>query len=130
MGGILILFCHCGSTSQSRRRNPPRRQQTAPNIFVAYDERPQPIGGLAAIQKNLRYPETAVEQGIHGQVVLQILIGVDGSVLGHKVVKSIGHADCDQAAIKAVKSIRWKPAKQRDKPLKAWTSVSITFEPN
>ncbi len=135
MSGILILLNHCGSTSQSgnpvpRRSNTPPRQQTESNIFVAYDEPPQPMGGFDAIQKNLQYPESAMKQNIQGQVVLQVLIGVDGSVLEHKVLKSIGHAECDQAAIKAVKSVRWRPAKQRDRSVKVWTSFPVTFKLN
>ena len=130
MGGCLVGLCHCTETIQWRRPPPPRQQTEAPNIFVAFDEPPQPIGGFDAIQKNLQYPESAMKQGIQGRVVLHILVGVDGSVLEHKVLKSFGHTECDQAAIKAVKSVRWKPAKQRDKPIKVWISVPVIFKPN
>ena len=129
MCGCLVGLCHCTETIQWRRPPLPR-QQTEPYIFVAFDEPPQPIGGFDAIQKNLQYPESAMKQGIQGRVVLHILIGVDGSVLEHKVLKSIGHTECDLAAIKAVKSVRWKPAKQRDKPVKLWVSVPVIFKPN
>ena len=97
---------------------------------MAYDEPPQPIGGFDAIERNLEYPECAKKVGIQDQVILQLLIDVDGFVVEHKIAKSIGHAECDQAAIKAVKSVRWKPAKQRDKPIKVWITVPVSFKPN
>ncbi|MFQ5754243.1 MAG: energy transducer TonB, partial [bacterium] len=42
-------------------------------VFVPYDEPPYPIGGYAAIQKNLKYPEIARKAGIEGLVIIGIL---------------------------------------------------------
>ncbi len=96
-------------------------------IFVAYDEPPQPIGGFAAIQKNLVYPEIARKAGVEGRVVINCLIDEKGSVVNTKVLMSLGNNGCDEAAIAAIKKAKWKPAKQRDKPVKVWIGIPVVF---
>ncbi len=98
------------------------------DIFVAYDEAPQPIGGFAAIQRNLVYPEIARKAGVEGRVVVNCLIDERGSVNRTKILKSLGNNGCDEAAVAAIKSIKWKPAKQRDKPVKVWIGIPVVFK--
>lgn len=97
-------------------------------IFVAYDEAPAPIGGFAAIQRNLVYPEIARKAGVEGRVVINCLIDEKGSVINTRVLKSLGNNGCDEAAIAAIKSVKWKPAKQRDKPVKVWIGIPVVFK--
>lgn len=96
-------------------------------IFIAYDEPPQPIGGFLAIQKNLVYPEIARKAGVEGTVFIKVLVDAKGNVVGTDVIKSLGNNGCDEAAIKAIKSVKWKPAMQRDKPVKVWVSIPVRF---
>ena len=98
------------------------------DIFVAYDEAPQPIGGFAAIQRNLVYPEIARKAGVEGRVVVNCLIDEKGSVIRTKILKSLGNNGCDEAAVTAIKSVKWKPAKQRDKPVKVWIGIPVVFK--
>jgi TonB family protein len=53
---------------------------------------------------------------------------MDGSVIRTKVVKSLGPNGCDEAAVDAIKSVAWKPAKQRDRPVKVWIAVPVDFK--
>jgi len=98
------------------------------NVFVAFDEQPQPIGGFRAIQKNLDYPEIARKAGIEGRVIVNVLIDVDGRVADTAILKSLGHSGCDDAAIKAIRAVRWIPAKQRDRPVKVWVGIPVIFK--
>ncbi len=97
-------------------------------IFVAYDEPPQPIGGFASIQKNLVYPEIARKAGVEGRVFVNVLIDQKGNVVDTKIVKSLGNNGCDEAAVAAIKAVKWKPAKQRDKPVKVWVAIPVVFK--
>lgn len=97
-------------------------------IFVPYDEAPAPIGGFAAIQRKLDYPEIARKAGIEGTVIIYAQVSDKGSVLRTKVVKPLGNSGCNEAAIKAIKAVKWKPAKQRDKPVTVWVSVPVKFK--
>jgi protein TonB len=105
----------------------PEQEDESATIFIAYDEAPQPIGGFAAIQKNLEYPEIARKAGVEGTVFVKVLVDAKGNVVDTDVIKSLGNNGCDEAAIKAIKSVKWKPAMQRDKPVKVWVSIPVRF---
>ncbi|MCA9741304.1 MAG: energy transducer TonB [Deferribacteres bacterium] len=107
---------------------PPPQADESSNIFVAYDEAPEPIGGFGAIQRNLEYPEIARKAGIEGRVIVNVLVDVDGSVVETKILKSLGHSGCDEAAVKAIRTVKWKPAKQRDRPVKVWVGIPVIFK--
>ncbi len=97
-------------------------------VFIPYDEPPAPIGGYAAIQKNLKYPEIARKAGLEGSVVLGVLIDKKGNAIKTEVLKDSGtNVGFEEAASRAVMTIKWKPAKQRDTPVKVWVSVPIRF---
>ena len=95
-------------------------------IFVAFDIPPQPVGGYAAILNNLVYPEVGRQAGVDGRVILHVKIDDKGNILRVKVAQSLLEP-FDDAAIAAVKSVDWIPAKQRDLPVTVWMSVPITF---
>ena len=96
-------------------------------IFIAYDEPPEPMGGYMAIQKAVIYPEIAREAGIEGTVIVQATIGKDGRVKETIILKGIPKTGWDEAAMDAIKIIKWKPAYQRDKPVTVRISVPVVF---
>lgn len=106
---------------------PPPPAEEEDIIFVAYDKGPEPIGGFAAIQRNLVYPDIARRAGVEGQVIIHALIDTKGTVVDTKVLRSLGNNGCDEAAIAALKKTKWKPAEQRDKPVKVWVSIPVIF---
>ena len=105
---------------------PPEDESSS--VFVAFDEAPQPIGGFAAIQRKLKYPDIARKAGIEGRVIVNVLVGVDGGVVDTRILKSLGHAGCDEAAIKAIKAVKWKPARQRDRAVQVWVGIPVIFK--
>ncbi len=97
--------------------------------FIPYDEPPKPIGGFAAIQKNLHYPELAIKAGIEGTVIIYAKIDIEGVVTSTKIVKPLGKDNgCNEAAVQALKSIKWIPAKQKEKFVAVWVSVPVKFK--
>jgi protein TonB len=106
---------------------PPEEEDDDMFVFVPYDEPPEPIGGFNAIQKMLVYPEIARKAGVEGRVTVQAQIDVTGEVIRTKVVQSLGPNGCDEAAIAAIRAVKWKPAKQRDRPVKVWIAVPVDF---
>ncbi len=107
---------------------PPPSEEDETPIFVPYDSPPEPIGGFAAIQRNLVYPEIARRAGVEGTVIIHVLIDEKGNVVKTRVLKSLGNNGCDEAAIAAIKKTKWKPAMQRDKPVKVWVSIPVIFK--
>lgn len=107
---------------------PPEEVDESAQIFVAWDEAPQPIGGFAAIQRNLKYPEIARKAGVEGRVYVEAVIDEKGNVVSTRVTKSLGNNGCDEAAMAAVKSVKWIPAKQRDKAVKVRIGIPVVFK--
>lgn len=110
---------------------PPKDEKSIEDeyVFIPYDEPPVPIGGLDAIRANLRYPQIARQAGIEAKVVVGVLIDEQGTPLKADILKSSGiHLGFEEAAIDAVMAVRWKPAMQRDHPVKVWVSVPIRFK--
>jgi protein TonB len=107
---------------------PPPEDDSEAIVFVPYDEPPEPIGGFAAIQNALTYPEIARKAGVEGRVVIWARVDEAGNVVNTKVQKSLGPNGCDEAAIAAIQSVKWKPAKQRDRAVKVWIAVPVDFK--
>jgi periplasmic protein TonB len=99
------------------------------DFFVAVEQMPEPIGGIAAIQKLIIYPEIAKRAGVQGRVYVKAFVDESGTVKKAEVIKGIG-AGCDEAAVAAVMKTRFKPGKQRGKPVRVQVSIPILFKLN
>ncbi len=93
------------------------------------EEMPEPIGGIAEIQKKIVYPELAIKAGIQGKVFVKAFVDEKGNVVKAKIIKGIG-VGCDEAAIDAVMKTKFNPGKQRGKPVKVQVSIPIFFKLN
>lgn len=100
--------------------------------FIPHDEAPEPIGGYEAIQENLHYPEIAIKAGIEGKVLIWAFVDKSGKVTKTKVKESISSGDsgCEEAAIKAISSVTWKPAKKDRDPIGVWVMIPVEFTLN
>ncbi len=106
---------------------PPEQVDESAQIFVAWDEPPQPIGGFAAIQAALNYPESVRKSGIEGRVYVIAVISDKGEVLKAWAQNFLGDTACDEAAIAAVKAVKWKPAKQQGEPVTVQIGIPVIF---
>lgn len=107
---------------------PPRMiEEEEEEIFVVVEQMPELIGGLAAVQKHITYPEMALKAGIEGRVVVQFLIDKDGNVQDPIVVRGIG-GGCDEEALKAVQKVKFIPGRQRGKPVVVRYSMPVSFK--
>ena len=90
--------------------------------FIAYDEPPIPLRQIRP-----KYPEIAKKAGIEGTVVLQVFVDKKGRVKDTVILKGIPNTGLDEAAIKAIKAVRFKPAKQDGVALGVWISIPFNF---
>jgi TonB family protein len=111
--------------------NPPREEITAiekePVYFVAVEEMPEPIGGIAEIQKKIEYPEIAKRAGLEGKVYVRAYVDENGDVIKAEVVKGLG-GGCDEAALDAIVKTKFSPGTQRGKPIKVQVTIPIIFK--
>ena len=96
--------------------------------FIPYDVAPEPIGGYAAIQKNVIYPELALKTGIEGVVIVQIFIDKTGKATDAVILQGATDDGLNDAAIVALQKTKWIPAKQRDLSVGVWVTVPIAFK--
>lgn len=94
--------------------------------FEVVEDMPEPIGGILAIQQKITYPEIAKRAGVEGKVYILAYVNEKGEVTKTEVLKGIG-AGCDEAAEKAIKDTKFKPGKQRGKPVKVKVAVPVVF---
>ncbi len=108
---------------------PPKEDKKVeePTYFVAVEDMPEPIGGIAAIQSKIVYPEIAKRAGVEGRVYVLAFVDKNGDVTKAKILKGIG-AGCDEAALRAVEETKFKPGKQRGKPVNVQVSIPVVFK--
>ncbi|MDO4496958.1 MAG: TonB family protein [Bacteroidales bacterium] len=100
-------------------------------IFTVVEQNPEFPGGEAAlmqfIKKNLKYPAFAAENGIQGRVTLSFTVEKDGSIANIEVMRSPAE-ELSKEAIRVVSSMpKWKPGKQRGKPVRVKYVLPVTF---
>ncbi len=72
------------------------------------------------------YPPMAREKMVAGEVILQVLVKLDGSTEVIRVVKSLPF--CVEAAKQSARLWRWKPALKEGKPVEAYGIITVTFD--
>ncbi len=102
-------------------------------VFVVVESMPEFPGGQQALFKylseNVKYPVIAQENGIQGRVICQFVVNKDGSIVDVEVVRSGGDPSLDKEAIRVIKSMpKWKPGKQRGKPVRVKYTVPVNFK--
>lgn len=75
------------------------------------------------------YPETLYEQGVEGEVVLQVWIDSSGRVAADSVwiAESSGHPALDSAALRAAPLLRYAPATRDGQPVSVHFLQPIQF---
>jgi protein TonB len=96
------------------------------------DVMPAPIGGDAAwakfLNKNLRFPSVAQEEGIGGKVLLSFIIEKDGHLSNITVDSGAGHG-FDEEAMRVLKLAKaWKPGMQNGQAVRVKYSIPINFQ--
>ena len=96
-------------------------------VFVVVEHMPELRGGLAGIQKDIKYPEIARKAGIEGRVYVQFVVNERGRVENARVVRGIG-GGCDEEALRVVKKAKFRPGMQRGRPVQVQMSLPIVFK--
>ncbi len=95
------------------------------------DVMPEPVGGSAAwnkfLQKNLRYPDEAIEKGVAGKVWVSFVVEKDGQLSNIVVDRGIG-AGTEEEALRVLKMAKaWKPGLQSGKPVRVKYNLPLSF---
>jgi protein TonB len=107
-------------------------KEESDEVFMVVEETATPINGMESFYKfaseNLKYPGQARRMNVEGKVFVEFIVAKDGTLTNIKIVKGIG-AGCDEEAIRILElAPKWKPAKQRGKPVKQRIVLPIFFK--
>lgn len=98
---------------------------TGPAVAALPDTEPTAVGyGMHA---SVAYPHDSLKAREQGTVMLLVLVGLDGKVEDIKIDKSSGYARLDRAALNAVKTWSFNPARHGGITQRAWAKVPISF---
>lgn len=100
-------------------------------IFDVVDQMPHFNGGDVALMdylnKNIKYPVIAEENGVQGRVVTTFVVECDGSITGVKVIKSVDPS-LDKEAVRVVKAMpKWNPGKLNGSAVRVKFTLPVTF---
>ena len=101
-------------------------------IFSTVDQPAEFPGGQAKLMTwlstQIRYPESAQQNGVQGKVIVKFVIEKDGSISGVSILKGIDK-DLDAEAIRVVKMMpKWKPGKNNGEPVRSYFTFPVTFK--
>ncbi|MEE1168498.1 MAG: energy transducer TonB [Alistipes sp.] len=102
-------------------------------IFVTAEEMPTFQGGDLSkfrnwVQSNVKYPQIALENGIQGNVVIKFVVEKDGKLSNIQVLQTPDKTLADAAVQVLQKSPKWKPGKQRNKPVRVTYTLPVSFK--
>ncbi len=106
-------------------------EEAAQQIFTVVEEMPEFPGGAGELMKylakSIKYPVIAQENGIQGRVICTFVVNRDGSIVDAEVVRGVDPS-LDKEALRVIQSMpKWKPGKQRGKPVRVKYTVPVTF---
>ena len=80
------------------------------------------------VYQYLKYPESAVREGIQGRVTVEFIIDKDGKVTDVKVVKGVSD-ELDAEAVKVISaSPKWKPGRVNGNKVRTSIAVPVEFK--
>ncbi len=108
-------------------------QRANDTIYETADIMPEFYGGenalMAFISENLKYPQTAVQKGISGKVVVNFTIDKKGEIWDVKALRTPPNGeDLGREAIRVVRKMpKWKPGSNKGKPESVSFNLPILF---
>ncbi|MEX2223646.1 MAG: energy transducer TonB [Candidatus Rokuibacteriota bacterium] len=87
----------------------------------------RPLGGY---QTTPHYPEAARREGAEGVVTLRFEVLTSGKVGTVQVQRSAGRPDLDRAAMEAIRTWRFEPARRGKETVAVWVILPVRFELN
>ncbi|MCL2436170.1 MAG: M56 family metallopeptidase [Lentimicrobiaceae bacterium] len=114
-----------GKTYQWVKNDPPLRKA---------EVMPEPVGGMETMYKflqgNLKYPQSARDKGITGQIIIEFVVEKDGSINDVKVIKGVD-PELDAEAVRVIKMMpKWNPGMQDGQPVRTFYQIPIRFSIN
>lgn len=108
------------------------KEEEEAQVFFIVEDMPEFPGGEMALRtyiaNAIKYPVIAQENGIQGKVYVTFVVGKDGSVNNASIARGVDPS-LDKEALRVINTLpKWKPGKQRGKPVNVSYTVPINFQ--
>lgn len=125
--GIMAIIASCSAQDSNEKdlAIPPSQ------VYQQVDQNPEFPGGVQALfnylSKEIRYPQVAIENNVHGRVFVEFVVMSDGSINDVEVKKGVGYG-CDEEAVRVIKAMpKWEPGHLEGKPVNVKFTLPIAF---
>ena len=103
------------------------------SYIIDADESPLINGGqtdfIIYLNKNMRYPESAIRDKVHGKVLMEVVVDKLGRPQDVKVVNGI-REDLNEEAMRLVREMpRWIPGRKDGQPANVKALITVKFPP-
>ena len=100
-------------------------------VYNIVEQMPNFPGGEEALMKfineHIKYPQSALEQGTQGTVMLRFVVTSTGDIGEVQILKGLDQ-DCNDEAKRVVKSLpKFNPGMQRGRPVSVWYTAPVRF---
>ena len=97
-------------------------------VYDVVEQQPTFNGNINQwLAQNLKYPPVAAENGIEGRVIVQFVVGKDGSITNATVVRGVD-SSLDKEALRVVNSMpKWVPGKQNGQSVNCKFTLPVVF---
>lgn len=96
---------------------PPPAPDTGASVGADYHNR-----------RGLRYPPQAARRREEGTVTLRVYVSAEGDAEQVEIQRSSGSRHLDQAALRAVRTWKFRPGVRNGQPVGGWVVVPIDFK--
>ena len=129
---ILFLAMLFSSVTLMAQEVDSKTETKKEQVYSIVETMPSFPGGqtalVAYLQENLKYPQSARDNGIQGRVYINFVVEKDGSISNVKVNRGIG-GGCDEEAVRVVKAMpKWIPGVQKDQTVRVSYMMPIVFK--
>ena len=101
--------------------------QIQERVYDFVEDAPEIAGGLAALYQSVLYPADALDDGVGGTVIVQLVVHADGTPADVAAVRSPDER-LSAAAVAAVRRTRFQPGRQGGEPVHTRMTVPVRFD--
>jgi protein TonB len=111
----------------------PKKDDDEDKVFMKVEQESEYPGGSQAwlryMNKNMRYPDEAINNEIQGTVVVQFIVDKDGNVSDVQAVSGPTEGGLREEAVRVIKkSGKWTPAVQNGRMVKSYKKQPVGFK--
>ena len=134
LAAALLMVSNISCTSTEKQESSTEATESRAvegEVFQVVEEMPEFPGGMAECMKwlgqNIKYPAEAIEKGIQGRVIVQMIVERDGTITNANVVRGVDPL-LDKEALRVVNlSPKWKPGMQRGQAVRVKYTLPVMF---